>query len=183
MPSAGRERTGAWRGGFLLGALEVALKEDLRRHLRTVQQLNLSLDLIGIDWTRMWLQADGNYGSVMITPDFLLRDCLNLVANLREPRELARMIAEMERARTLSERLSDLQAADERERHLMAMDEAKFPVVCFDAVLPGQVMELETTDLGFSTLLWTRFSDRQASASTLRCSPWRASGGLRRHGQ
>ena len=66
-PSAGRERTGAWRGGFLLGALEVALKEDLRRHLRTVQQLNLSLDLIGIDWTRMWLQADGNYGSVMIT--------------------------------------------------------------------------------------------------------------------
>ena len=46
----------------------------------------------------MWLQADGNYGSVMITPDFLLRDCLNLVANLREPRELARMIAEMERA-------------------------------------------------------------------------------------
>jgi len=97
-PSAGRERTGAWRGGFLLGALEVALKEDLRRHLRTVQQLNLSLDLIGIDWTRMWLQADGNYGSVMITPDFLLRDCLNLVANLRDPRELARMIAEMERA-------------------------------------------------------------------------------------
>ena len=84
--------------GFLLGALEVALKEDLRRHLRTVQQLNLSLDLIGIDWTRMWLQADGNYGSVMITPDFLLRDCLNLVANLRDPRELARMIAEMERA-------------------------------------------------------------------------------------
>ena len=76
----------------------MALKEDLRRHLRTVQQLNLSLDLIGIDWTRMWLQADGNYGSVMITPDFLLRDCLNLVANLREPRELARMIAEMERA-------------------------------------------------------------------------------------
>ena len=89
-PSAGRERTGAWRGGFLLGALEVALKEDLRRHLRTVQQLNLSLDLIGIDWTRMWLQADGNYGSVMITPDFLLRDCLNLVANLREPTELHR---------------------------------------------------------------------------------------------
>ena len=35
----------------------------------------------------------------------------------------------------------------------MAMDEAKFPVVCFDAMLPGQVMELETTDPGFSKLL------------------------------
>ena len=76
------------------------------------------------------------------TPDFLPQGAVDRVEN-----------AEMERARTLSERLSDLQAADERERRLMAMDEAKFPVVCFDAMLPGQVMELETTDPGFSTLL------------------------------
>ena len=76
------------------------------------------------------------------TPDFLPQDAVDRVEN-----------AEMERARTLSERLSDLQAADERERRLMAMDEARFPVVCFDAMLPGQVMELETTDPGFSTLL------------------------------
>ena len=28
-PSGGRKTTGAWRGGFLLGAAEVALKEDM----------------------------------------------------------------------------------------------------------------------------------------------------------
>ena len=76
------------------------------------------------------------------TPDFLPQDAVARVES-----------AEMERARALSERLSDLQAADERERRLMAMDEAKFPVVCFDAMLLGQVMELETTDPAFSTLL------------------------------
>ena len=36
-PSGGRARTGAWRGGFLLGALEVSIKEDLRKQLRTLQ--------------------------------------------------------------------------------------------------------------------------------------------------
>ena len=36
-PSGGRARTGAWRGGFLLGALEVSIKEDLKKQLRTLQ--------------------------------------------------------------------------------------------------------------------------------------------------
>ena len=45
------------------------------------------------------------------TPDFLPQDAVDRVEN-----------AEMERARTLSERLSDLQAADERERHLIHGD-------------------------------------------------------------
>ena len=37
-PSGGRDHTGAWRGGFLLGALEVALKENMRSLLRTLKQ-------------------------------------------------------------------------------------------------------------------------------------------------
>jgi hypothetical protein len=78
------------------------------------------------------------------TPDFLPQDAVARVEN-----------AEKKRAKTLNERLSDLQAADEREAHLMAMNDAKFPVVCFDAMLPGQVMELETADPGFSMLLCT----------------------------
>ena len=71
-PSAGRDRTGAWRGGFLLSAIEVAIKEDLRRHLRTIQRLRLMSDLTGFDLTQMWLQEQD--GSVTLSPAVQLGD-------------------------------------------------------------------------------------------------------------
>ena len=55
-PSGGRARTGAWRGGFLLGALEVSIKEDLKKQLRTLQALQLDWKFFGCDWSHMWLQ-------------------------------------------------------------------------------------------------------------------------------
>lgn len=70
-PTSGRERTGGWRGGFLLGALEVALKEDLRKHLATMQRLQLLLDLFGVDWSHVWLQPLD--GSVNIMPSLELQ--------------------------------------------------------------------------------------------------------------
>ena len=42
-------------------AMQVALKEDLRSQLRTLQQLRLLLDLFGVDWSNLWLQQqDGS---------------------------------------------------------------------------------------------------------------------------
>mmetsp|Transcript_15090 Transcript_15090/g.50084 ORF Transcript_15090/g.50084 Transcript_15090/m.50084 type:complete len:691 (+) Transcript_15090:876-2948(+) len=95
-PSAGRDRTGAWRGGFLLSAIEVAIKEDLRRHLRTIQRLRLMSDLTGFDLTQMWLQEQD--GSVTLTPAIQLGDLTALISNLEEPAQLSRRIREMERA-------------------------------------------------------------------------------------
>ena len=71
-PSGGRDRTGAWRGGFLLGALEVALKEDMRAHLRTLKLLRLGRALFGVDWSNLWLQPQD--GSVVLTPPLSLAD-------------------------------------------------------------------------------------------------------------
>lgn len=70
-PSSGRERTGGWRGGFLLGALEVSVKEDLRKHLATMQRLQLLVDLFGVDWSHVWLQPLD--GSVNIMPSLELQ--------------------------------------------------------------------------------------------------------------
>mmetsp|Transcript_33547 Transcript_33547/g.111972 ORF Transcript_33547/g.111972 Transcript_33547/m.111972 type:complete len:207 (-) Transcript_33547:575-1195(-) len=96
-PSAGRDRTGAWRGGFLLSAIEVAIKEDLRRHLRTIQRLRLMSDLTGFDLTQMWLQEQD--GSVTLTPAIQLGDLTALISNLKEPAQLSRRIPARRSAR------------------------------------------------------------------------------------
>ncbi|EOD36332.1 hypothetical protein EMIHUDRAFT_252392 [Emiliania huxleyi CCMP1516] len=96
-PSAGRDRTGAWRGGFLLSAIEVAIKEDLRRHLRTIQRLRLMSDLTGFDLTQMWLQEQD--GSVTLTPAIQLGDLTALISNLEEPAQLSRRIPARRSAR------------------------------------------------------------------------------------
>lgn len=57
------------------------------------------------------------------------------------------------RAAELQVRLADLRAADEREKNLASLED--LPVVCFDAMLPGQRMDLDTDDPAFSMLLQT----------------------------
>ena len=94
-PSGGRDRTGAWRGGFLLGSLEVSLKEDMRSLLRTLQKLQLGRSLFGVDWSNLWLQPQD--GSVVITPNITLSDYNGVLHNL-EATQIASMIAQMERA-------------------------------------------------------------------------------------
>ncbi|KAJ2854251.1 hypothetical protein J3B02_002770 [Coemansia erecta] len=50
-----------WRGGFVLSALEHALKLDIRKHLRLLSDLNLLPLLFNQDWSFVWLQKfDGN---------------------------------------------------------------------------------------------------------------------------
>ncbi|KAJ1772125.1 hypothetical protein IW140_001191 [Coemansia sp. RSA 1813] len=50
-----------WRGGFVLSAVEHALKLDVRKWLRLLSDLNLVPLLFNQDWTYVWLQKfDGN---------------------------------------------------------------------------------------------------------------------------
>ncbi|KAJ2858244.1 hypothetical protein GGI22_003344 [Coemansia erecta] len=50
-----------WRGGFILSAVEHALKLDVRKWLRLLSDLNLVPLLFNQDWTYVWLQKfDGN---------------------------------------------------------------------------------------------------------------------------
>jgi len=96
-PSGGRRKAGGWRGGFLLGAMEISIKEDLRRHLMTLQRLELLVNLFGVDWSQIWLQPQE--GSVTLTPsDVYISDYLHTFENLRSPEILSRFIREMERA-------------------------------------------------------------------------------------
>ena len=94
-PSGGRDRTGAWRGGFLLGALEVTLKEDMRTHLRAIKRLELGRALFGVDWSNLWLQPQD--GSVVLTPRLQLSNWVKVLSNLDQREELEGMIQQMER--------------------------------------------------------------------------------------
>ena len=95
-PSGGRDRTGAWRGGFLLGALEVSLKEDMRSHLRTLKRLQLGRSLFGVDWSNLWLQPQD--GSVVLTASLEIADYVGILNNLSNAHTLRRRIHQMERA-------------------------------------------------------------------------------------
>ena len=93
-PSGGRDRTGAWRGGFLLGALEVSLKEDMKTHLRTIKRLQLGRSLFGVDWSNLWLQPQD--GSVVLTPELNLTHWMYVLSNLDDREVLKGMIHQME---------------------------------------------------------------------------------------
>ena len=97
-PSGGRDHTGAWRGGFLLCALEVALKNELRSAMRTMQQLGLLVDLFGVDWSHLWLQSQD--GSVVLTPDLKLSHFTDrhLLSNVASLEDLNAKMRGMERA-------------------------------------------------------------------------------------
>jgi hypothetical protein len=88
----------AWRGGFLLCALEVALKNELRSAMRTMQQLGLLVDLFGVDWSHLWLQSQD--GSVVLTPDLKLSHFTDrhLLSNVASLEDLNAKMRGMERA-------------------------------------------------------------------------------------
>ena len=98
-PSGGRARTGGGRGGFVRGAREVPLKEDMRKQLRTLQALRLDWRLLGCDWSHTWLQPqDPIVAGVTPTIDPSLSDCCDLVGSLAHPGVLRRMVRTMERS-------------------------------------------------------------------------------------
>ncbi|KAJ1938068.1 hypothetical protein FBU59_004560, partial [Linderina macrospora] len=56
-----RRLSSMWRGGFILSAIEHALKLDIRKWLRLLSDLNLVPLMFNQDWTFVWLQKfDGN---------------------------------------------------------------------------------------------------------------------------
>ncbi|KAJ1906623.1 hypothetical protein LPJ81_001250 [Coemansia sp. IMI 209127] len=66
-----------WRGGFILSAVEHALKLDVRKWLRLLSDLNLVPLLFNQDWTHVWLQKfDGN---ITIVPPRRLAEYFRLL--------------------------------------------------------------------------------------------------------
>jgi predicted acylesterase/phospholipase RssA len=78
-PSPWRQRTGAWRGGYLLSALEFWLKEDMKKNLRVMQRLDLLPPMYGQDWSNLFLQEF--HGDVTIIPRPAISDYLGILSN------------------------------------------------------------------------------------------------------
>jgi len=65
---------------------------------------------------------------------------------LRAAEAEAQQKLESERSAALRERIADVVAADQREALMTVSQTAELPVVCLDALLPGQRLELTTED-------------------------------------
>ncbi|KAI8325460.1 patatin-domain-containing protein [Martensiomyces pterosporus] len=72
-----RRYSSIWRGGFILSAVEHALKLDIRKWMRLLCDLNLVPLLFNQDWTYIWLQKfDGN---ITILPKSTLSEYFSLL--------------------------------------------------------------------------------------------------------
>ena len=50
-------RAGGWRGGFILSALELWLKEDMLKSLKVLAGLDLLIEVFGVNWSYLYLQV------------------------------------------------------------------------------------------------------------------------------
>ena len=73
------------------------------------------------------------------------------IARLRDAEEASETLLR----ERLSERLNDLAMADDREASLMSQRYVELPAVCLDAMVPGQRMEIDTSDPQFGSMLRT----------------------------
>ena len=73
-------------------------------------------------------------------------DANRLLSSRIDAMRKAEAQAEAKRAALLMERIASVEAADEREAAMATCSFARLPVVCFDAMLPGQRLELTTED-------------------------------------
>lgn len=94
-PSTWRLWAGGWRGGFVLSALELWLKEDMLKSLRVLAGLDLLIEVFGVNWSYLYLQD--SVGDVTLIPDVTFFDYLGLIDNLRLPTELRRKVEKMEK--------------------------------------------------------------------------------------
>jgi len=93
-PSTWRLWAGGWRGGFVLSALELWLKEDMLKSLRVLAGLDLLIEVFGVNWSYLYLQEAR--GDVTLIPDVRPADYLHLIDNLSERSELTRKVRAME---------------------------------------------------------------------------------------
>ncbi|KIH92991.1 lipid acyl hydrolase [Sporothrix brasiliensis 5110] len=80
-----------WRGGYLGSAFEEYLKQDLRKWLKLLRNLELLPRLLGQDWSELWLQPFS--GTITIWPKSIPSDFVHLLSDPDPPR-LARMLHE-----------------------------------------------------------------------------------------
>lgn len=80
-----------WRGGYLGSAFEEYLKQDLRKWLKLLRNLELLPRLMGQDWSELWLQPFS--GTITIWPKSIPSDFVRLLSDPDPPR-LARMLHE-----------------------------------------------------------------------------------------
>ena len=80
-----------WRGGYLGSAFEEYLKQDLRKWLKLLRNLELLPRLMGQDWSELWLQPFS--GTITIWPKSIPSDFVHLLSD-PDPMRLARMLHE-----------------------------------------------------------------------------------------
>ncbi|CAK7228044.1 hypothetical protein SBRCBS47491_006771 [Sporothrix bragantina] len=80
-----------WRGGYLGSAFEEYLKQDLRKWLKLLRNLELLPRLLGQDWSELWLQPFS--GTITIWPKSIPSDFIRLLSD-PDPMRLARMLHE-----------------------------------------------------------------------------------------
>eukprot|EP00127_Corallochytrium_limacisporum_P004352 Clim_evm35s158 gene=Clim_evmTU35s158 len=78
-PSVWRKHSGGWRGGFLLSAMELYLKEDMRRNMRVLGALDLLPAMFGFSWSLVFLQDFE--GNLTMVPPLRIRDYLRIISD------------------------------------------------------------------------------------------------------
>ncbi|EFX00587.1 lipid acyl hydrolase [Grosmannia clavigera kw1407] len=80
-----------WRGGYLGSASEEYFKQDLRKWLKLLRNLELLPRPLGQDWSQLWLQPFS--GTVTIWPKSVLSDFVHILSD-PNPTRLAHMLHE-----------------------------------------------------------------------------------------
>ncbi|UJR17039.1 hypothetical protein I4U23_003937 [Adineta vaga] len=92
LPSGWRLRGGAYRGGFILAALELLLKEDMKKYLRVLAMLDLLPAVLNQDWSFLFLQEF--QGQITMVPNARLIDYFRLISDIKDVNVIAHCLQE-----------------------------------------------------------------------------------------
>jgi len=91
-PSGWRLRGGAYRGGFLLAAIELLLKEDMKKNLRVLGMLDLLPAVLEQDWSFLFLQEF--QGQITMVPHVRLIDYFRLISDIKDVNVISHYLQE-----------------------------------------------------------------------------------------
>ncbi|CAF4098833.1 unnamed protein product, partial [Rotaria magnacalcarata] len=92
LPSGWRLRGGAYRGGFLLAATELLLKEDMKKNLRVMGMLDLLPAVFEQDWSFLFLQEFE--GQITMVPHARVIDYVRLISDIKDVKALLHYLQE-----------------------------------------------------------------------------------------
>ena len=92
LPSGWRLRGGAYRGGFLLAAIELLLKEDMKKNLRVLGMLDLLPAVLEQDWSFVFLQEF--QGQITMVPHARLIDYFRLISDIKDVNVISHYLQE-----------------------------------------------------------------------------------------